>query len=110
MTAYEMRISDWSSDVCSSDLRRPRSHLEVARELRPKRGFQRHVLAGHDHAGIGRSGSRDRKPVEQTAPVLIHDRNRKVMLAQDEAVRHQLVHAVQRSEKRRVGKAWVSTC
>src|SRR3546814_17988541 len=23
-TAYEMRISDWSSDVCSSDLRRPR--------------------------------------------------------------------------------------
>src|SRR3546814_5249227 len=23
-TAYEMRISDWSSDVCSSDLYRPR--------------------------------------------------------------------------------------
>src|SRR3546814_3832730 len=23
-TAYEMRISDWSSDVCSSDLRPPR--------------------------------------------------------------------------------------
>src|SRR3546814_11463845 len=23
-TAYEMRISDWSSDVCSSDLREPR--------------------------------------------------------------------------------------
>src|SRR3546814_3047793 len=22
-TAYEMRISDWSSDVCSSDLRQP---------------------------------------------------------------------------------------
>src|SRR3546814_6403278 len=27
-TAYEMRISDWSSDVCSSDLR-----LEVLRDL-----------------------------------------------------------------------------
>src|SRR3546814_4209412 len=31
-TAYEMRISDWSSDVCSSDLhqaapKRPNSHL-----------------------------------------------------------------------------------
>src|SRR3546814_9164100 len=25
-TAYEMRISDWSSDVCSSDLRGERSH------------------------------------------------------------------------------------
>src|SRR3546814_7298106 len=24
-TAYEMRISDWSSDVCSSDLRAPRT-------------------------------------------------------------------------------------
>src|SRR3546814_16845832 len=26
-TAYEMRISDWSSDVCSSDLERGRVHL-----------------------------------------------------------------------------------
>src|SRR3546814_8279047 len=25
-TAYEMRISDWSSDVCSSDLREPRGN------------------------------------------------------------------------------------
>src|SRR3546814_5469081 len=25
-TAYEMRISDWSSDVCSSDLRRAIQH------------------------------------------------------------------------------------
>src|SRR3546814_9743489 len=25
-TAYEMRISDWSSDVCSSDLRQPAEH------------------------------------------------------------------------------------
>src|SRR3546814_1398352 len=31
-TAYEMRISDWSSDVCSSDLRRPpaQSRRDVA--------------------------------------------------------------------------------
>src|SRR3546814_18285747 len=26
MMAYEMRISDWSSDVCSPDLYRPRSY------------------------------------------------------------------------------------
>src|SRR3546814_3684546 len=32
-TAYEMRISDWSSDVCSSDLRLPRC-LGAARRLR----------------------------------------------------------------------------
>src|SRR3546814_20385765 len=29
-TAYEMRISDWSSDVCSSDLRPPGSPLSRA--------------------------------------------------------------------------------
>src|SRR3546814_4136121 len=28
-TAYEMRISDWSSDVCSSDLRRSRALTEL---------------------------------------------------------------------------------
>src|SRR3546814_2888043 len=27
-TAYEMRISDWSSDVCSSDLTLPETRLE----------------------------------------------------------------------------------
>src|SRR3546814_3964703 len=30
-TAYEMRISDWSSDVCSSDLHFERWHREVGR-------------------------------------------------------------------------------
>src|SRR3546814_4158038 len=29
-TAYEMRISDWSSDVCSSDLRIERGDFEAA--------------------------------------------------------------------------------
>src|SRR3546814_1829517 len=29
-TAYEMRISDWSSDVCSSDLRRQQQPLSPA--------------------------------------------------------------------------------
>src|SRR3546814_18772885 len=32
-TAYEFRISDWSSDVCSSDLRKPE---DVDAALRPK--------------------------------------------------------------------------
>src|SRR3546814_1605889 len=33
-TAYEMRISDWSSDVCSSDLKATRAFLES-----PPEGF-----------------------------------------------------------------------
>src|SRR3546814_7221054 len=62
-TAYEMRISDWSSDVCSSDLGLEH-HVEI-------RGL--HALAvvahrdhfhiqsprGGDRAGIGRALRRD---------------------------------------------------
>src|SRR3546814_18012035 len=33
-TAYEMRISDWSSDVCSSDLRGPDSSRSARRQAR----------------------------------------------------------------------------
>src|SRR3546814_4807453 len=35
-TAYEMRISDWSSDVCSSDLRRERVDVIHAHWLLPQ--------------------------------------------------------------------------
>src|SRR3546814_4578013 len=60
-TAYEMRISDWSSDVCSSDLNRPQRqragddprqgysdllHLPAHREDEPGRAAEPH-LAPH---------------------------------------------------------------
>src|SRR3546814_16523941 len=32
-TAYELRISDWSSDVCSSDLRQSRNASQCARPM-----------------------------------------------------------------------------
>src|SRR3546814_3737697 len=41
-TAYEMRISDWSSDVCSSDLS---SHLLHGHD--PRRHFAYLNIAGH---------------------------------------------------------------
>src|SRR3546814_7391836 len=34
-TAYEMRISDWSSDVCSSDLVEQHAHGDIALDDRP---------------------------------------------------------------------------
>src|SRR3546814_16456544 len=45
-TAYEMRISDWSSDVCSSDLsfQRVREHLAA-----------RYTVATYDRRGFSRS-------------------------------------------------------
>src|SRR3546814_4202231 len=40
-TAYEMRISDWSSDVCSSDLAR----ITISRDMT---GYQSWVVSGCD--------------------------------------------------------------
>src|SRR3546814_3815491 len=48
-TAYEMRISDWSSDVCSSDLDRMRG---IRHDLRPPAGV---VRVGAEH--LDRHGS-----------------------------------------------------
>src|SRR3546814_4989361 len=58
-TAYEMRISDWSSDVCSSDLRRldrGRGRRDIAERTRHAArrsagavaGLQRALLAADD--------------------------------------------------------------
>src|SRR3546814_15626788 len=57
-TAYEMRISDWSSDVCSSDLKRrdgsAGDHVVVA----PEGGRRNHPA---DENG-GREGQSDEDP------------------------------------------------
>src|SRR3546814_3681289 len=81
-TAYEMRISDWSSDVCSSDLTR-RTPFEGKGKPEPLR----HNLAGFWSRRI---------TVE----------HRFVYSVTDEA----LLIAACRSEERRVGKECVSTC
>src|SRR3546814_2395626 len=67
-TAYEMRISDWSSDVCSSDLSRQRARGESTRlgaGLLGERGELRDDpeigLDPRPHAGeIGRASCRER--------------------------------------------------
>src|SRR3546814_5648153 len=43
-TAYEMRISDWSSDVCSSDLR---AGCRATRAAQPAAGRERTQLSPH---------------------------------------------------------------
>src|SRR3546814_2155431 len=74
-TAYEMRISDWSSDVCSSDLLCTRAALSRFNDAAPVRllstvltsgsdrewaEFDRHLcrkaaIKAYDEAGIGPS-------------------------------------------------------
>src|SRR3546814_6526284 len=76
-TAYEMRISDWSSDVCSSDLGREAAHGRLGRspfdavprgahEALPRDagGRRRALEVALRAAGLlGRPALRDRKSV-----------------------------------------------
>src|SRR3546814_8893523 len=67
-TAYEMRISDWSSDVCSSDLRQrtaprdPSSAIAAIRKDRLRRAIDLLVTneAALTAAKIGRASCRER--------------------------------------------------
>src|SRR3546814_5500870 len=58
-TAYEMRISDWSSDVCSSDLQRQQADdLDALADRQDQR-----------RPGVHRAGrARDAPPVEPYMP------------------------------------------
>src|SRR3546814_5928116 len=90
-TAYEMRISDWSSDVCSSDLL-DELHLALGEDVRlPRR----------------RSGRpRARRRIGATAYRPGDDRGR----AADDARRRRAAGAAGRSEERRVGKEGGNEC
>src|SRR3546814_10995576 len=77
-----MRISDWSSDVCSSDLVLDRGRTQVSLGSRPQR----------------RPRFRSRRVVEQR----LGKRRDAVQLVVGDCPR--------RSEERRVGKECVSTC
>src|SRR3546814_2537666 len=85
-TAYEMRISDWSSDVCSSDL-----HGVQTRDV---------ALDRTDAAvALELAGGRLEAQVEQLflgLAQLLHETG--------------VFERVERSEERRVGKECVRTC
>src|SRR3546814_20821747 len=67
-TAYEMRISDWSSDVCSSDLRAcdaAREEVAIDREGGARGNFRGVGLAHDDRA------ERPHLAVEQTDGIAV---------------------------------------
>src|SRR3546814_3774083 len=73
MTAYEMLISDWSSDVCSSDLRRPPAAVGALARRRYLACAAALVIAlGDALAGGcgGRSGAVEFRSVGQFQPVV----------------------------------------
>src|SRR3546814_6790967 len=99
-TAYEMRISDWSSDVCSSDLRQlvllesnkkpelPETHERILIPLANPSTVEERI----DYALY----ISDRTYTEPIYPLAV--------VRDDEEAQQK------RSEERRVGKACVSTC
>src|SRR3546814_4224816 len=80
-TAYEMRISDWSSDVCSSDLDSAVVRGLIRRFVEPEPGIEIVATAGNGEAAV--------------TALRRHDID---------------VIVLDRSEERRVGKECVSTC
>src|SRR3546814_17893084 len=89
-TAYEMRISDWSSDVCSSDLFRSHHHHRgLSADLRSRRRRRQNLPPDGDHG---------RARPDRGADPLAHSRSRGGGTFRN------------RSEERRVGTECVSTC
>src|SRR3546814_18390822 len=103
-TAYEMRISDWSSDVCSSDLLFPVLAAFDQQGVLLARRIAEAGIVAHPHASlvalVGDHGGRHADLRRQLAAL----RQR----ARQPPRRRGLLH--RRSEERRVGEAWVSTC
>src|SRR3546814_2639923 len=98
-TAYEMRISDWSSDVCSSDLDMGDQYQPIApvrQEFDPRAAA---VLSGNTDIGRALHDRLDHLIAQPLAQFDIHI-----------GMTHQIALQHRRSEERRVGKECVSTC
>src|SRR3546814_13182713 len=94
-----MRISDWSSDVCSSDLHGERREGGLAEEMR-----------GDAFVALGIS----RRPIVEPHPRVVQ-RDKILAIARQMLVAARAGTAARkadddRSEERRVGKECVSTC
>src|SRR3546814_3895606 len=66
-TAYEMRISDWSSDVCSSDLRRSVRGRGDRRTPRREAARSRH---GDDAHPVHPAPAHRRAPARRNLPMI----------------------------------------
>src|SRR3546814_17652177 len=86
-----MRISDWSSDVCSSDLARSDRKVPIAPDAIASDETRLRVADPHRWDGL-------------SDPYLYR------ILAEVRDAQGRVLDRVQRSEERRVGKEWVSTC
>src|SRR3546814_19056784 len=109
-TAYEMRISDWSADVCSSDLR-----FQVERDR-----FLGAAPLQEGDAEVGLVPLLERRPARAEIERCLRERVAGLRIVDPDDLgahagqQQRRVRAGeelrQRSEERRVGKGCVSTC
>src|SRR3546814_1093518 len=116
-TAYEMRISDWSSDVCSSDLQRfeqmtPAAPIDLSRHLRREMIARGHLdLAVRIAVPILMVHFREKGARQAGVAIAVFHRGIEVERAADAQCGGLIAQAVEaRSEERRVGKEGVSPC
>src|SRR3546814_11875248 len=96
-----MRISDWSSDVCSSDLRLLQRTTRKLAPTETGRAFYERAVAilsavEDAEAMVAGRSERARGPLKVTAPTSFG--------------RLHIAPHLKRSEERRGGKPWGSTC
>src|SRR3546814_6840109 len=91
-TAYEMRISDWSSDVCSSD----------PRALNEDEGARARSLAALKRA-------REKEKRSHTSSSGPREKQVREVVVPDSITVQELANRM-RSDERRVGEECVSTC
>src|SRR3546814_11653974 len=117
-TAYEMRISDWSSDVCSSDLRDDEVRHILQEQIDGRVGIGL-VIPFHPKIEIvgeirleERIVARSPQGAHALACADIQDRPEIIETRPGHGARRiePPVQVVRRSEERRVGKECVSTC
>src|SRR3546814_15212151 len=113
-TAYEMRISDWSSDVCSSDLAEIRPPEDAIGAVYPDRVVEKFLIrdaAAPQHfekegrifvVDVAVRGERQVLGAEA-------ERRRSFGHRKAEMIEHDIDSGI-RSEERRVGKECVSPC
>src|SRR3546814_2580165 len=109
-TAYEMRISDWSSDVCSSDLNMPNTQAHACAiksgPCAAQQGDQ------HENEFTGKHVAEQPHAQRHRLGGVLDAIQKKVEWGQEQAGNSGRMERrrKQRSEERRVGKECVSTC
>src|SRR3546814_17522601 len=110
-----MRISDWSSDVCSSDLNAIFiDGLFIPEEDRigeEGKGFgyilhslnTERILIAYEEIAIGQDALR--RAIAYAKESVVYGR----LIGQKQGIQHPLAARWMRSERRRVGEEWVST-